>query len=138
VINSLSKSSLAEFVSPHLAGDFLVGDGVAWAEWAGEEVLFVAIFNGGAVVIVHPVSGEVLGVIRVDAPLTTACCFGGPNHTTLFITTSNEGLRPDEGGPHSGNIFFLDLAEHGIVGRRAQRIDLNGFFPGGVPQVGVL
>ena len=57
--------------------------------------IWTAIWGGGAVLRVDP-RGRLIG--RVDVPVSqpTSCCFGGPDLTTLFITTARDGLSPDD------------------------------------------
>ena len=43
----------------------------------------------------------------------TACTFGGPRLDQLFITTSREGLAPDD-DPLAGALFRADV---GVVGQ---------------------
>lgn len=51
--------------------------------------LWLAIYLGGCVVQLNKDTGSVMHTILVPAPLTTSCCFGGPEMSTLFITTSD-------------------------------------------------
>ncbi|MEO1584671.1 MAG: SMP-30/gluconolactonase/LRE family protein [Planctomycetota bacterium] len=69
--------------------------------------LYVAMWGGSAVQIVDPRTGSITGTIRVDAPHVTSCAFGGPDLTTLFITTARVGLSPSqlETHPRSGDLF---------------------------------
>ena len=52
----------------------------------------------------------------VDLPVSnvTACAFGGPDLRTLFITTSRQGLSPED-QPDAGAVFRYDA---GIAGAR--------------------
>ena len=43
----------------------------------------------------------------------TACTFGGPGLDQLFITTSREGMGPDD-DPMAGSLFRADV---GVTGR---------------------
>ena len=64
--------------------------------------LYAAIFRSGKVKRVTP-AGEIDFEIRVDAPQTTNCCFGGPNFDQLYIT---EGTR--------GRVYQVDLGIRGL------------------------
>jgi sugar lactone lactonase YvrE len=64
--------------------------------------LYAAIFRAGVVRRVNP-DGEIDLEIKVDAPHTTNCCFGGPNFDQLYIT---EGLK--------GRVYRVDLGIEGL------------------------
>ena len=68
-----------------------------------EDGIWVALWGGSAV---HRYdSGGRLDLV-VDLPVSnvTACAFGGPELTTLFITTSRQGIGLDE-QPDAGAVF---------------------------------
>lgn len=71
---------------------------------------------GGSRVTCYDPSGTV--VARVELPVSniTCCAFGGPDLTTLFVTSAREGL--DEGQlaaqPNAGSLFVCDLAAAGL------------------------
>lgn len=50
----------------------------------------VATLVHGGITSISP-SGEILGHSAVDDTLTTNCCFGGPNLSTLYVTASTTG-----------------------------------------------
>jgi sugar lactone lactonase YvrE len=70
--------------------------------------LWSARYYAGKVVRYDP-DGQVEREIRVPAQNVTSCVFGGPNRSTLFITTARtqpkEPPRPDE---QDGNLFVLE------------------------------
>lgn len=80
-----------------------------------EGMLWVAIWGGGAVHRYDPATGALLGVVRVPAPFTSSCAFGGPGLRTLFITTARGGLPlpQQQAFPLSGNVF---ATEPGVAG----------------------
>ena len=82
-----------------------------------EGALWVALWDGWAVHRYSP-DGTLLAVVEVDAPQVSSCCFGGPDGTTLFVTTSQEGMDPARRAevPNSGRLF---AAEVGMSGRPA-------------------
>jgi sugar lactone lactonase YvrE len=43
----------------------------------------------------------------------TACTFGGPGLDQLFITTSREGMAPDD-DPIAGSLFRADVGVTGL------------------------
>lgn len=50
--------------------------------------------------------GELDAVIDVGPSLVTACCFGGPDLGTLYITTSRENLAEDA-EPDAGSLYCV-------------------------------
>lgn len=73
--------------------------------------VWVAISNGGAIHRYTP-TGEPDAVIELPVQKVTACTFGGAHLDQLFITTSREGLDPDDDTP-AGSLFRADV---GITG----------------------
>lgn len=71
--------------------------------------LWVALYEGGAVVCCDPATGQTLARIEVPATRTTACAFGGPDLGDLYITT---GRAADE--PGSGGLFVARPGAHGV------------------------
>jgi sugar lactone lactonase YvrE len=71
-----------------------------------EGSLWVALWGGGAVHRYDP-SGRLTGVVRLPVTNVSSCCFGGPGGTTLFVTTSRQGLSDEqkEAEPDAGRIF---------------------------------
>ncbi|MDG2040477.1 MAG: SMP-30/gluconolactonase/LRE family protein, partial [Ilumatobacter sp.] len=77
--------------------------------------VWVALWDGGAVHRYTP-SGRLDRVVTVPGGFITSCAFGGPQLTTLFITTARGGLPEAvlRSQPHAGALFALDV---GIPGR---------------------
>lgn len=71
--------------------------------------LWVALYEGGAVVCCDPESGRILERVEVPASRTTSCAFGGSDLGDLFITS---GRVPTE--PQSGGIFVVRPGVHGV------------------------
>jgi len=71
-----------------------------------EGTLWVAMWGASAVHRYDP-SGELIGIVHVDAPQVSSVTFGGPDRDTLFITTSREDYAPDDciAHPLAGAIF---------------------------------
>ena len=71
--------------------------------------VWVALWGGGAV---HRYAGDgtLTAQIAVPARQTTACTFG--DDTTLFITTSRDGLG-DQAEPGAGAVFAVDAGVRG-------------------------
>ena len=74
--------------------------------------VWVALFGSGAVHRYSP-AGVLDGVVEVPTAQVTACTFGGPGLDQLFITTSREGMGPDD-DPPAGSLFRADV---GVTGR---------------------
>jgi sugar lactone lactonase YvrE len=74
--------------------------------------VWVALFGSGAV---HHYDGDgrLDGVVEVPTPQVTACTLGGPRLDQLFITTSRQGLRPDD-DPLAGSLFQVDAGVRGL------------------------
>lgn len=73
--------------------------------------VWVALFGGSAVHRYGP-DGRLADVVEVGASQVTSGTLGGPDLTTLYITTSREGLD-DDAEPAAGAIF---RAEVGVAG----------------------
>lgn len=71
-----------------------------------EGCLWVALWNGRGLHRYTP-NGVLDTRIEVPTSNVTSCAFGGPDATTLFITTANESL-PDEPQAHPGGLFAVD------------------------------
>jgi sugar lactone lactonase YvrE len=69
--------------------------------------VWVALFGSGAVHRYTP-AGVLDLVVEVPTPQVTACTFGGPGLDQLFITTSREGMAPDD-DPLAGSLFRADV-----------------------------
>lgn len=65
----------------------------------------MALWGGGAVHCYSP-GGEPLARAQFPATQVTACAFGGPDLSELYVTTSRHGL--EEGAqPEAGTLFRL-------------------------------
>jgi sugar lactone lactonase YvrE len=65
--------------------------------------VWVALWGGHAVRR-YDSSGRLTEVVELPPAQVSACTFGGDDLSTLFITTSREGL-PDEEDPEAGSVF---------------------------------
>jgi sugar lactone lactonase YvrE len=74
--------------------------------------LWVAIYNGGAVHRYTP-EGRLDAVVEPGPRRVTACTFGGDDLGDLYITTSREGLSPDE-QPTAGALFRCRPGVQGV------------------------
>ncbi|HWJ53368.1 MAG TPA: SMP-30/gluconolactonase/LRE family protein [Propionibacteriaceae bacterium] len=83
-------------------------DGMAIDE---EDGIWVALW-GGSAVHRYDSAGQLDLVVELPVSNVTACTFGGPNLQTLFITTSRQGLDPDD-QPDAGAVFRYDAGVRG-------------------------
>lgn len=67
--------------------------------------LWVAQFGASSVLQFSP-AGDLLTRVEVAARQVTACTFGGGDLSTLYITTSREGLAPGD-DPAAGAVFAI-------------------------------
>lgn len=74
--------------------------------------VWTALFGGAAVHHYAP-DGTLADVIEVGATQVTSCTLGGPDLTTLYITTSRETLGPDE-QPAAGSVFRAEVGVPGL------------------------
>lgn len=81
-------------------------DGHVWA----------ALWDGGVLRRYAP-DGALVKEIQLPVPRPTSCAFGGPDLTTLFITSARDGLTDRElaEAPLSGSVLALDTAVRGIA-----------------------
>ena len=79
-------------------------DGMAIDE---ENMLWVGMWNGNAVIRFDPNTGKILSKIKVPAHNVTSCAFGGKNLDTLYITTASVDMTPEEHAkfPLAGSLF---------------------------------
>ncbi|POH61679.1 gluconolactonase [Cryobacterium zongtaii] len=75
--------------------------------------VWVALYAGGAVRRYSP-EGTLDEVIEVAAQRVTACTFGGDDLRRLYITTSREGLAPEE-DPLAGSVFTVTPGVAGLA-----------------------
>jgi sugar lactone lactonase YvrE len=81
-------------------------------------MLWVALWDGGKVIQIHPVSGEILSEVVVpNVRKVTSCAFGGEDMNTLFITTARQGLTSEEERyePHAGSLFAVPVPVSGLT-----------------------
>jgi sugar lactone lactonase YvrE len=69
--------------------------------------------NGSGVVHRYTPAGALDVVVEVPTAQVTACTFGGPSLDQLFITTSREGMAPED-DPVAGSLFRADV---GVAGQ---------------------
>ncbi|MFJ6525953.1 SMP-30/gluconolactonase/LRE family protein [Streptomyces longwoodensis] len=77
-----------------------------------EGCVWVALWDGGAVRRYTP-AGELDQVIQLPTPRVTACAFGGPDLTDLYVTTARVGLADPH--PLAGSLLVVPGAGKGQV-----------------------
>ena len=77
-----------------------------------EGMVWAAMYGGGEVRRYDP-DGRVLAVVELPVTSPTAPCFG-PG-TTLFVTTTRQGMTPEQlaAEPDSGRVFAVDVGVGG-------------------------
>jgi sugar lactone lactonase YvrE len=75
-----------------------------------EGCTWIALHDGGKIVRLSP-RGERLTTLWLPVPRVTACCFGGSNLQTLYVTTGKSAETPD---PADGALFAIDVAVPGL------------------------
>jgi sugar lactone lactonase YvrE len=74
-----------------------------------EDNVYIAIWEGGAVLKIDPRSGKLLEKIEVPGVRNvTSCAFGGPTLSDLYITSSGKDTKPAE-EPNAGAIFKIEI-----------------------------
>jgi sugar lactone lactonase YvrE len=74
--------------------------------------VWVAV-NGRGQVRRYDAAGVLDGLVEVPTAQTTACTFGGAQLDRLFVTTSREGMGPDD-DPIAGSLFGVDVGTRGL------------------------
>jgi len=69
---------------------------------------------GGARVSCFSPNGEIMGCIRLPVPQITSCAFGGPDLSTLYITSASRNLNLDE-FPQAGALFRIQTNTTGFA-----------------------
>ena len=75
--------------------------------------VWIALNKGGCVRRYDP-AGRLDGVVELPTRHVTACALGGPALDQLYITTSREGLEPDEDDPVAGSLFRAAVGVRGV------------------------
>jgi sugar lactone lactonase YvrE len=78
-----------------------------------DDGLWVALW-GGSAVHRYDSQGRLDLVVELPVSNVTACAFGGPDLTTLFITTSRQGLAAEE-QPDAGAVFRYEAGVRGAL-----------------------
>jgi len=81
-----------------------------------EDMLWVGMWNGNAVIRCNPKTGKIISKIEVPAHNVTACAFGGKNLDILYITTASIDMTKKEKAacPLAGSLFKADPGVKGV------------------------
>ena len=76
--------------------------------------LWVAMYGGWAVRRFDP-DGTPSEVVELPTRDVTCAAFGGPDRTTLYITTSRDGWGDEHAEPEAGSVFALETDVRGAA-----------------------
>jgi sugar lactone lactonase YvrE len=81
-----------------------------------EGKLWIAMWGAGSVNRYDPETGALLQQVKVAAPNTTSCAFGGKDLKTLYITSARVELSDEELAqyPLSGDLFVAEVDVAGV------------------------
>lgn len=81
-----------------------------------QDRLWIAMWGAGSINCYDPQSGTLLQQVKVPAPHTASCAFGGKELSTLYITTARVELSEEElaQNPLSGDLFVADVDVRGV------------------------
>jgi sugar lactone lactonase YvrE len=81
-----------------------------------EGMLWVAMWGGAKITRWNPSTGQLLEAFSIPALNVTACAFGGPDLTDLYITSARKGMNAMQLGeyPLSGGLFRLQTGIQGL------------------------
>jgi len=85
--------------------------------------LWICHYGGSRVTRFTP-AGEIERVLPVPTDLVTKCGFGGPDLSTLYITTALRGRDPAE-HPAAGHLFVVETEVRGFAGQIFGRPELR-------------
>jgi len=100
-------------VAVKIAEDLGFPDGMTIDE---NDMLWVGMWNGNAVIQFNPITGKVIQKIEVPAHNITSCAFGGPDLKTLYITSARVDMTDEElqQYPLSGSVFKVTPGVKGV------------------------
>lgn len=82
-----------------------------------EGCIWVGLYNGWAVRRYSP-QGELLETVKFPVSAITKIAFGGPDLKTVFATTANKHIAPENLAkePHAGDLFRFEVSVPGLSG----------------------
>jgi sugar lactone lactonase YvrE len=89
-----------------------IPNGMGWPDGMTSDMdckLWIAMWEGAKLTRWDPADGQLLDVYPIPALNVSACCFGGPDLTDLYITSARKGMTEKqlEQYPLSGGLFRL-------------------------------
>lgn len=78
--------------------------------------IWLAVWGPGQVWRLDANTGKTTAVVQVPTPCTTSCCFGGPDLSTLYITTANYNEPPGGGLLYAVDVPALGRNPNRFVG----------------------
>ena len=102
-----------ERVAVEVAKDLGYPDGMTIDE---DDMLWVGMWNGNAVIRFNPKTGKILQKIEVPAHNVTSCAFGGENLDILYITSATVDMTDEEKEkyPLAGSVFKVKPGVRGV------------------------
>jgi sugar lactone lactonase YvrE len=96
-----------------------VPPGLGWPDGMTSDVegmLWVAMWAGAKITRWNPNTGQLLESLPIPAFNVSACVFGGPDLTDLYITSARKGMTTEQlaAYPLSGGLFRLQTNIQGI------------------------
>lgn len=72
---------------------------------------------GGARIVRYAPDGTIDRVVPTPVDQPTSCAFGGPDLSTLYVTSAREGLSPEDLArqPHAGSLFAFEPGVRGLA-----------------------
>lgn len=111
--NNATGSISNERVAVEISEDLGYPDGMAIDE---EDMVWVCMWNGNAVVRFNPKTGDILQKVEIPAHNITSCAFGGENLETLYITSAKIDMTEEEKTkyPNAGSVFKVNVGVKGV------------------------
>lgn len=75
--------------------------------------LWIALWGGGKVICINPLTKERIHEVKVGTPLVTCCAFGGKDMSTLYITTASVDMTKEERERGAGYIYYIETNTKG-------------------------
>lgn len=81
-----------------------------------EGMLWVALWNGAAVIRCNPLTEKIEDKIDLPGKHITSCAFGNKDLSTLYITSASIGLSKEtlKKYPYSGSLFAINVGVKGV------------------------
>jgi sugar lactone lactonase YvrE len=82
-----------------------------------EDALWNCRVVGGAAVARFSETGEPLGLVELPVSWPTSCTLGGPNLTTLYVTSARFTMTPDhlKAHPQEGSLIAVETGIRGVA-----------------------